>query len=496
MFNFFRRLQWKLSISYAFATAGAVIALATLAIAVILYLDGSSNSRVMGSFYWSKTGFQDNVPYLLDDPQALQLWLERVQRDGFTSADFQFPPSRETLPYANTLAFQTHPIYVLDPQLNLLAAAPAVDASLLNQPFKPRSMFDFNMEFILEAAQVGDKNYSAQSVLAPDGSRLVAFPLRKSDDDPVSAIVIYSLYPPTFAAPENLALYSSFFLLLLFMLLFVSPPLGMVFGWLASRGLRKRLTNLSNAAQAWSKGDFSAAPRDTSGDEIGSLTRNLNHMAEQLQSLLHTQDALVRVEERNRLARDLHDTVKQQTYAARMQLSAAKNLLTSDPSAAAEHLESALQLNRETQQELKLIIEELRPAALQDKGLAQALREYAERWQENSGISVTVSVSGERSLPLEVEQALYRVLQEALSNIARHAEAETVGISLSIDSDKASLIVADNGRGFDPNAVSPASYGLTSMKARLSEVGGALEVTSTPTLGTTLTARVNLDAKN
>jgi NarL family two-component system sensor histidine kinase LiaS len=162
----------------------------------------------------------------------------------------------------------------------------------------------------------------------------------------------------------------------------VTLPVGSIFGWIASRGLRKRLGNLSTAVRAWSKGDFSTAPRDSSADEIGELTRNLNNMAEQIQTLLHARDELARVEERNRLARDLHDTVKQQTYAARMQLSAAKNLLESDPKMAAEHLESALQLNRETQQELNLIIDELRPAALEGKGLAQALREYAARWQE------------------------------------------------------------------------------------------------------------------
>lgn len=496
MLNYFRRLQWKLTLSYAFVTAGTVIILTALAIGLVVLTEAGSSDRLYDGFYWSKTGFQDNVPYLLDDPAALQAWLDRVQRDGFAQSDFQSYTVREALGYANTLITKTQPIYVLDPDLNLIAAAPPTDPSLIGKPFKARNSFNFSMESILDAALIGDKDYYAQSMPAPDGSRLVAFPLRESDTDPVSAIVIYSLRPPAMTTPANLELYWVFFMIMMIVLFLVSVPVSGLFGWLASRGLRKRLTNLSTAAQAWSTGDLSAAPRDTSGDEIGTLTRNLNHMAEQLRSLLHTQDALARVEERNRLARDLHDTVKQQTYATRMQLSAAKNLLAADPEAAAEHLESALQLNRETQQELKFIIEELRPAALQDKGLAQAVREYAERWQENSGIDVTIAISGERALPLEVEQTLYRVLQEALSNIARHAEAETVGLSLSMTPEGVTLIVADNGRGFDPNAVSPGSYGLTGMRARLSEVGGALQVTSTPTVGTTLTATVNLATEN
>jgi NarL family two-component system sensor histidine kinase LiaS len=272
----------------------------------------------------------------------------------------------------------------------------------------------------------------------------------------------------------------------------VALPVGALFGWLVTRGLRKRLVNLSAASQAWSKGDFSVSPRDPSGDEIGELTRNLTGMAEQLQNLIHTNDELARMEERNRLARDLHDTVKQQTYAARMQLTAAKNLLGSDPSAAVGHLDTALQLNRETQQELKLIIDELRPAALQGKGLAQAVKEYAERWQEHTGIKVETVISGERSLPLEVEQVLYRVLQEALSNIARHAEADRVGISLNAGPEKVTLVIADNGRGFDVNEVSSSSYGLSGMTTRLSEIGGALHVDSTLSAGTTLTAEVIL----
>jgi two-component system, NarL family, sensor histidine kinase LiaS len=216
-------------------------------------------------------------------------------------------------------------------------------------------------------------------------------------------------------------------------------------------------------------------------------------MAEQLKTLIHTHDELARIEERNRLARDLHDTVKQQTYAARMQLTAARNLLGSDPNAASGHIDTALQLNRETQQELKLIIDELRPAALQGRGLAPALQEYADRWQEHTGIKVETAVSGERALPLDVEQTLYRVLQEALSNIARHAQAEAVALSLRMSPEKVTLTVADDGRGFDVSAISSSSYGLASMQARLAEVGGALAVTSTPSAGTTLTAEVKLN---
>jgi two-component system, NarL family, sensor histidine kinase LiaS len=492
VFQLFRRLQWKLTLSYALVTAGTVIVLTMLLIGIVAFFEVQSSTRTHDSFYWSKTGFQDNIPYLLDDPQALQIWLDRVQQAGFTWNDFQCCTVRETLDYANTLVIEDHPIYVLDPELNLIAATPLEDPHQIGEPFKARETFSFSMESILDAALIGDKNYYAQSILSPDGTLLVAFPLRKSDDDPVSAIVLYHLKPVAFATPSNLHLYQTFFLMMMFIMFVVALPVGAVFGWLVTRGLRKRLVNLSTASQAWSQGDFSVTPRDNSGDEIGELTRNLNGMTEQLQNLIHTNDELARLEERNRLARDLHDTVKQQTYAARMQLTAAKNLLESNSEAAAEHIESALLLNRETQQELKLIIDELRPAALQGRGLVQAMQDYANRWQEHTGIKVEITISGERSLPLDVEQALYRVLQEALSNIARHSEADRVGLSLNLTPEQATLIVADNGRGFAMDAVSSSSFGLTGMQGRLTEVGGTLKVESTLSAGTTVTAEVQL----
>ncbi|MBL8058864.1 MAG: sensor histidine kinase, partial [Anaerolineales bacterium] len=229
-----------------------------------------------------------------------------------------------------------------------------------------------------------------------------------------------------------------------------------------------------------------------SGDEIGDLTRSLASMAGQLQTLLQTRHELARVEERNRLARDLHDTVKQQTYAGRMQLTAAKNLLAANPAAAAGHLEAALQLNRETQQELKLIIDELRPAALEGRGLAQALREYAARWQQHTGIAVELAVRGESPLPLEVEQVLYRVAQESLSNVARHAEAEAVKLALTLTPAQAVLTISDDGHGFDPGRIAADSSGVRGMRQRLEQVRGTLAVASAAGQGTTVTASVAL----
>src|SRR5688572_25125407 len=101
MFKFFRRLQWKLALSYAVVTAGMVVVLSLLLVGIAVYFETQNDSRTYDSMYWSKTVFQDNIPYLLDDPQALQKWLERVQKTGFAWNDFQSDTTvREALDYA------------------------------------------------------------------------------------------------------------------------------------------------------------------------------------------------------------------------------------------------------------------------------------------------------------------------------------------------------------------------------------------------------------
>jgi HAMP domain-containing protein len=261
IFNFFRRLQWKLTLSYAFVTAGTVIVLAALLIGAAIFAETYNSNTITSSFYWTKTGFQDNVPYLLDDPKALQTWLNRVQSKGFNMADFQSLTIRETLDYANTLLTDA-PIFILDLDLNIIAAAPLNDSSILGEPYSNHVPENYRLATIVDAALIGDKNYYAQSTIFPDGSRLVAFPLRKSDNDPVVAIVLYQLKPLSFAAPANLSLYQTFFTATAGLAFLASLPVGAVFGWLASRGLRRRLVNLSAASKAWSMGDFSASPRD------------------------------------------------------------------------------------------------------------------------------------------------------------------------------------------------------------------------------------------
>jgi NarL family two-component system sensor histidine kinase LiaS len=266
---------------------------------------------------------------------------------------------------------------------------------------------------------------------------------------------------------------------------------GVVTGALISANLRGRVTRIARAAEAWSRGDFSVTARDRSGDELGLLARDLNRMAEQIQTLLASRQALAVVEERNRLARDLHDTVKQHVFANALLVRAARKQLDRDPDAAGARLQEAERLAEQTQQELIDLIQALRPAALADKGLMGMLRAYAEEWSGRAGIAAELRAQGERVTPLDVEEAFYRVAQEALTNVARHSGASHVEIQLTWADVALEMTVRDDGRGFPVDEAAGKGLGLASMRERVEAIGGALTISSEAT-GTRLEARAPL----
>jgi NarL family two-component system sensor histidine kinase LiaS len=233
--------------------------------------------------------------------------------------------------------------------------------------------------------------------------------------------------------------------------------------------------------------------KDRSKDELGQLSRELNSMAGQLETLLQTQGELATLEARNRFARDLHDSVKQQVFATSLQIAAARVLIEQDKEAAESHLAQADELVRLAQKELNVLIHQMRPAALEGKGLSIALGDYAADWSRRSEIPAEVHVRGEREVPLEVEQALFRVAQEALANVARHSGAKSVEVDLVYDAGAVTLHVADDGRGFDLAKDSGEGFGLRSMSERLAKLGGRVDVESAPGKGTRVVCVCPLD---
>lgn len=188
--------------------------------------------------------------------------------------------------------------------------------------------------------------------------------------------------------------------------------------------------------------------------------------------------------ERNRLARDLHDSAKQQAFALSAQLDAVRSLLHRDPVAAERHLQQAEGLADTIRQELAALILDLRPPALHQQSLAAALRHYVTEWARHQAITATMQVDGERALAPLVEQTLFRITQEALANVARHSQAKQVAVQLIYTENQVQITLVDDGQGFAPGQAS-SGLGLHSMRERASSLPqGSLTIESEPGQGT------------
>ena len=271
----------------------------------------------------------------------------------------------------------------------------------------------------------------------------------------------------------------------------VASMFGAAFGLLTARGLTRRLLRLTSAADAWSQGDFAVTTRDRSSDELGRLARDLNRMAEQLQNLLHDQQQMAVVEERNRLARELHDSVKQQMFALTMLIGSAQ-LEVDEQSEAKRILGEAERIVSSAQQEMSALIQALRPVALANKDLAVALREFCHDWEQRNGIACAVTLPETLTMAPEVEQQVFRVVQEALANIAKHSGATRVEVYATDEQEMLVLRIRDNGSGFDVARAHGRGLGLSSMRERMAELGGALTIASAAG-GTTIEARAPLN---
>jgi len=297
-------------------------------------------------------------------------------------------------------------------------------------------------------------------------------------------ILMVITYPPPGSLVQTLSLIGVS--IILFTL--AAGLVGTIFGYFTARGLTGRLRRVSSAANSWSQGDFSAYIQDRSSDELGQLSEQLNRMAEQLQQLLQTKQDLATLEERNRLARDLHDSVKQQVFATTMQIGAAKAVLGQDADKTRKHLDQAEQLSRQAQSELGVLIRELHPVSLKEAGLLSAMEAYANDWSQQNAVELELITSDIPVIPKEIEQALFRVTQEALANISRHSQATHVIIDLSGSKSEILLAINDDGIGFDFFEASDKGMGLTSMRERMLSVGGQLAIESRPGKGTRITA--------
>jgi len=477
----YQRLRWKLTLSYTGVTLGALL---TVELILLVLVGGGLivllNSGALPALL-IETASVDYAPalrsYLAQTPPdqaGIADWLENVG-----------PASSATIP----LTFEaTDEMFVVGSDGRTLGVKPpdllGVDA--VGQPLDTRTIP--GLAGPLQAALGGEEDVDRLYSLAKPGDKIVmTVPIWDAAHEQVLGVLVGMGEMPTIFTVLGDMLPILGISLLFFT--FVAGLAGTVYGFLAARGPVRRLNRLAEASLAWSQGDFSVSVDDPSGDELGQLAHRLNDMARQLQHLLETRRELAVVQERNRLARDLHDSAKQQAFAAAAQISGIRTLLRRDPEAAMAHLEEAERLIYELRQELSSLVQELRPAALEGEGLAAAVRKYATDWSRQNGIVPEVRVQGERSLPLDIEQGVFRIVQETLANVARHSQASEVEIALVCSDDEITLTVTDDGRGFDVEG-KRSGFGLSSMQERVSTLGGTLMVESALGEGTSVSCTV------
>jgi signal transduction histidine kinase len=198
------------------------------------------------------------------------------------------------------------------------------------------------------------------------------------------------------------------------------------------------------------------------------------------------------VEERNRLARELHDSVTQRLFGVVLAAESASTLLAREPGSAAGELERVRELARGAMDELRAVVFELRPASLEAEGLPTALRKHVDVLRRVSGRAIELRVADPPRLPAAAAAQVLRIAQEALQNAVRHGNAERIEVRLESAGGALRLTVADDGRGFDAAApgLRGRRLGLTSMEERARALGGSLAVVSAPGEGTTVTLEV------
>jgi NarL family two-component system sensor histidine kinase LiaS len=272
--------------------------------------------------------------------------------------------------------------------------------------------------------------------------------------------------------------------------LLVSIP-GSVFGVGLTLWLARRLRRMAAVSEAWAQGDFRLRMDDRRLDELGTHALALNTMAARLDDHLKTEQDLATLQERQRLARELHDSVKQQVFATGLQLHAAQQWLKRDPPRADEALQRAQAVNLSVQGDLAELLNRLKPAdAAQPLGtlLERALLPWAGQIETRVEAPDDLVVAGDTA------RELSRIVAEAAANAVRHADARQLSVQVALQAAELVLEVSDDGRGFDP-AQAREGMGLASMRERAALLaGGRLDLRSGAG-GSTVVVRTRLPTR-
>lgn len=235
-------------------------------------------------------------------------------------------------------------------------------------------------------------------------------------------------------------------------------------------------------------------------EDVGVLHTAADILAGAIENarLYHRSQEAAVLEERNRLARELHDSVTQQLFSMTLTSQAARAHLEKNPQRAATQLERLQETAAAALAEMRALIFQLRPPVLSDQGLVTALQQHIAAVSRREALHIELSATGDERLARGYEQALYRIVQEALNNVVKHAQANRVHVLLEFKPEKMQICIRDDGQGFDIDALPSGAgrhLGLISMRERAAEIGGTIELHSAPGQGTEVIVTVLRSAK-
>jgi NarL family two-component system sensor histidine kinase LiaS len=480
--QFFRRLQWKLTFSYSAVTVGTLLII-VLILGYLLFSTVLVPLEILNTVLSPKAWIQvvsQNIPpewrYILSQkPVDTVLLSMLLQDDELQITFFDLFQIGDLQVRVRTTGQGS--VFMLDPKGNLLGSSnnSLVSDNLIGKPFRLELLPD--LEDVLESALTGEVDADRLFVsIEPNESFYFAVPYFDDNNQEVLgvSVIYFESLPTENDIPSNVLTIisqSALFLLL------AAGLIGTLFGFLTAKGITRRLHEVSEVTEAWSQGDFSNFIADPTGDEISQLASRLNHMAVQLQQFLRRNQELAVSEERNRLARDLHDSAKQEALAASFHLGTALALFERNPKGAKNHIIEADNLVDSVRSELTDLIHELRPPSMNEDKFDETLNEYIIEWAHQSGIKANLKLFGSLNLPLEIKQTIYRILQEALANIARHSGAENASVNLYYENQLVKLLIEDDGIGFDTQQ-HHNGIGLESMSERVESLNGDFNISS------------------
>lgn len=493
----FRRLQWKLTLTYTAVTVGSLL-IVTLFVGYLLF----SRPFIPLDLYDRLLTPRDWIRIVSENSSAI--WNEVMSQEpidtGLISGLLQEP----NLQITDVGLFQIGDIelrvrtlgqgsvLILDSDGIILGTSNPdfVSEDDIGQPLDIGILP--GLEGVLEAAFRGEVDPELLFVtLEPHERFYFAIPITGEANQAVLGVVIiyFEKLPTTEDVPAN---YWAFFGRSALILLLAAGVVGTIFGAMTASGMVLRLERVSQVTDAWSQGDFSEFIEDPAGDEISQLANHLNTMAEQLQQFIKRNQEMVISEERSRLARDLHDSAKQEALAASFHLGTALTLFERDPESAKSHLIEADNLVDSVRVELTDLIHELRPPSMNGAHYDETLNEYLIEWAHQTGIRATFNMEGFIDLSLEIKQAIYRIMQEALANVARHSSAANVKVILNFRENQVEFCVSDDGLGFDAQGKHDG-MGLDSMRERVESLKGDFSIQSEPGRGTKVCVTLPID---